>query len=113
MKTRTYQRSDGDPVGGLGDWPRRSWPLWARWNDELDQRYTLGVEEEGRDSGFASARTLIFQAFPRTALPRAFADYADYVEAVDALIAPGAIPDPSFLWWTCGCSRRSGRSRCA
>ena len=44
--SEAYQRSDGDPVGGLGDWPRGSWPLWARWNDELDQRYTLGVEEE-------------------------------------------------------------------
>ena len=54
---------------------------------------------QGRDSGFASARTLIFQAFPRTGLPRFFADYADYVEAVDALIASGAVPDPSFLWW--------------
>lgn len=29
---------------GPGDWPRGSWPLWARWNGELDQRYTLGVE---------------------------------------------------------------------
>ena len=54
---------------------------------------------QGRDSGFASARTVIFQAFPRAGLPRCFADYADYVEAVDALIASGAIPDPSFLWW--------------
>ena len=54
---------------------------------------------QGRDSGFASARTLIFQAFPRAGLPPSFADYAGYVEAVDALIAPGAIPDPSFLWW--------------
>ena len=28
-----------------------------------------------------------------------FSDYTDYVEAVDALIASGAMPDPSFLWW--------------
>jgi carboxylate-amine ligase len=54
---------------------------------------------QGRDSGFASTRTVIFEAFPRTGLPRAFADYADYVEAVDALIASGAIPGPRFLWW--------------
>jgi carboxylate-amine ligase len=54
---------------------------------------------QGRDSGFASARTLIFQAFPRTGPPRFFADYADYVDAVDALIASGAVPDPSFVWW--------------
>ena len=251
VEPEAYQRSDLDPVGGLGDYPRGGCPLWARWNGELDQRYTLGVEEEvmllepadwslaqsgddvlarlsdelsphtspethaavvelatgihpdvdgvvaelaslrdrlsreldamgltvaaagthpltvreetevsgatryralddslrvlarreptmalhvhvgvpapedairllnglrhrvpvllalsanspfwqGRDSGFASARTVIFQAFPRAGLPRFLADYADYVEAVDALIAPGAIPDPSFLWW--------------
>ncbi len=54
---------------------------------------------QGRDSGFASARTVIFQAFPRTGLARSFAGYADYVHAIDALIASQAIPDPSFLWW--------------
>jgi glutamate---cysteine ligase / carboxylate-amine ligase len=53
----------------------------------------------GRDSGFASARTVIFQGFPRTGTARWFAGYSDYVEAVDALIASGALPDPSFLWW--------------
>ena len=54
---------------------------------------------QGRDCGFASARTVIFQAFPRAGPPRFFADYADYVDTVDELIASGAIPDPSFLWW--------------
>jgi carboxylate-amine ligase len=54
---------------------------------------------QGRDSGFDSARTVIFQAFPRTGLPRSFESYADYVGAVDALIAAGAISGPSFLWW--------------
>jgi carboxylate-amine ligase len=53
----------------------------------------------GRDTGFASARTVIFQGFPRTGTARRFADYGDYVGAVDALIASGALPDPSFLWW--------------
>jgi glutamate---cysteine ligase / carboxylate-amine ligase len=54
---------------------------------------------QGRDTGFASARTVIFQGFPRTGTARSFADYADYVNAVDAMIASGALPDPSFLWW--------------
>jgi carboxylate-amine ligase len=53
----------------------------------------------GIDSGFASARTVIFQAFPRTGIPRRFVDYADYVGVVDALVGSGAIPDPTFLWW--------------
>src|SRR4051794_23370452 len=52
-----------------------------------------------RDSGFESMRTVIFQAFPRTGLPRFFAGYGDYVEALDAVIGAGAVPDPSFFWW--------------
>jgi len=54
---------------------------------------------QGRDTGLASARTSVFQAFPRTGLPRAFADYADYVQAIDTLIRSQAISDPTFLWW--------------
>ena len=54
---------------------------------------------QGRDGGFASTRTVMFQAFPRSGSPRVFADYADYVHAIDALIASTAIPDPSFVWW--------------
>jgi len=54
---------------------------------------------QGRDTGFASARTLIFQAFPRTGLPRRFADYGDWCGSVDLLLRAGAIPEPTFLWW--------------
>jgi carboxylate-amine ligase len=63
---------------------------------------------QGRDVGFDSARTVIFQAFPRTGLPRHFESYTDYVRAVDALIAAGAIPDPSFLWWDARLQPRLG-----
>jgi len=54
---------------------------------------------EGRDTGFASARTVIFGAFPRTGTARRFGSYADYVGAVQPLIASGALADASFLWW--------------
>ncbi len=54
---------------------------------------------QGRDSGFASMRTVIFQGFPRTGTARWFGDYTDYVKTVDALIASGALPEPTFLWW--------------
>jgi len=54
---------------------------------------------QGRDTGLASARTPLFQAFPRVGIPRGFRDYAEYVEAVDLLIRSGAIPEPTFLWW--------------
>ncbi len=54
---------------------------------------------QGRDTGLASARTPLFQAFPRVGIPRFFDDYAEYAEAVDILIRTGAIPEATFLWW--------------
>jgi carboxylate-amine ligase len=54
---------------------------------------------QGRDTGLASARTPLFQAFPRVGIPRAFSDYAEYAEAVDVLIRCDAVPEPTFLWW--------------
>jgi carboxylate-amine ligase len=53
----------------------------------------------GRATGLASNRTILFQAFPRTGLPRRFEDYADWVSTVDLLLRCGAIPEPTFLWW--------------
>jgi carboxylate-amine ligase len=54
---------------------------------------------QGRDSGLSSARTPLFQAFPRVGIPRAFASYNDWVETVDLLVRCEAFPDHSFLWW--------------
>jgi carboxylate-amine ligase len=53
----------------------------------------------GRDSGFASTRTILFQAFPRTGLPRRYGSYGEWVEAVDVQIRARALPEPTFLWW--------------
>jgi carboxylate-amine ligase len=54
---------------------------------------------QGRDTGLASARTPLFQAFPRVGIPRRFRDYADYVDTVDLLMRCESMPDPTFLWW--------------
>nr|MDQ3588369.1 YbdK family carboxylate-amine ligase [Actinomycetota bacterium] len=54
---------------------------------------------QGRDSGLGSARTPLFQAFPRVGIPREFSDYADWVNTVDLLIRCDAFPEPTFLWW--------------
>ena len=32
-------------------------------------------------------------------IPRAFRDYADYVDAVDLLVRTQTIPESTFLWW--------------
>jgi glutamate---cysteine ligase / carboxylate-amine ligase len=54
---------------------------------------------QGRDTGLASTRTPLFQAFPRVGIPRRFRDYEDWVETVDLLISCEAFPEPTFLWW--------------
>jgi glutamate---cysteine ligase / carboxylate-amine ligase len=63
---------------------------------------------QGRDTGLASARTPIFSMFPRTGLPRPFASYAEYVEAIDVLVRCDAIPEPTFLWWDARLQPRLG-----
>ena len=54
---------------------------------------------QGRDSGLASTRTPLFQAFPRVGIPRRFEDYAEWVATVDLLVRCEAFPEPTFLWW--------------
>lgn len=53
----------------------------------------------GRDAGFASTRTILFQAFPRTGIPRRYGSYSEWVETVDLQLRAGALPEPTFLWW--------------
>src|SRR3954470_11599410 len=53
----------------------------------------------GRDSGLASARSVICNSFPRAGIPREFGDYADFAATVHELRALGECPDYSFLWW--------------
>ena len=53
----------------------------------------------GRDSGLASARSVICNSFPRAGIPRAFVDYSDFARTVDELRALGECPDHSYLWW--------------
>jgi carboxylate-amine ligase len=62
----------------------------------------------GRDSGFASFRTPVFAMFPRVGIARHFGDYRAYVRLVDRMVAGGAIPDPSHLWWDARLQPRLG-----
>ena len=54
---------------------------------------------QGRDTSMRSARTPVFQGFPRVGIPRAFETYAAWAEAVDVLLRCEAVPEPSYLWW--------------
>jgi glutamate---cysteine ligase / carboxylate-amine ligase len=63
---------------------------------------------QGRETGLASARTPLFQAFPRVGIPRAFVDYDDYVSTIDLLLRCEAFPEPTFLWWDARLQPRFG-----
>jgi glutamate---cysteine ligase / carboxylate-amine ligase len=53
----------------------------------------------GQDSGLASARALTFRAFPRSTIPPAFADWADYEALVEWCTAAAEVDDYTYLWW--------------
>jgi carboxylate-amine ligase len=86
---------------GVGD-PERAIELYNRLRGHLALLLALATNSpfwQGRDTGLASARIPIFQAFPRVGVPRQFGDYSDYVETVDLLLRCQAFPEPTYLWW--------------
>jgi glutamate---cysteine ligase / carboxylate-amine ligase len=54
---------------------------------------------EGRNTGFKSFRTKIFDKFPRTGLPDYFNDWDDYKNYVNLLIKTGCIDNAKKIWW--------------
>ncbi|MDJ0385618.1 glutamate--cysteine ligase [Streptomyces sp. G-G2] len=61
---------------------------------------------EGRDTGFASWRTIVFGRWPVTGPPPHFHGYADYEQRVDDLLASGVIADRGQLYWQARLSDR-------
>lgn len=53
----------------------------------------------GIDSGLESARVRVFDAMPRSGMPRWFTSWADLEGAVDLLKAAGSIEDMTKIWW--------------
>jgi carboxylate-amine ligase len=53
----------------------------------------------GHDSGLASARTVRVHDAPRSGLPRAFADWADYCDTMRELVRVADIDGLESLWW--------------
>jgi carboxylate-amine ligase len=53
----------------------------------------------GSDSGMASARAALVRSYPGRGVPRAFADWADYVATAQAALSAGDLPDYTYLWW--------------
>src|SRR5687767_4085675 len=53
----------------------------------------------GRDSGFASARSQVFRAFPTSEIPEAFSSFDEYADRIERTVVAGGLPDYSYLWW--------------
>jgi carboxylate-amine ligase len=54
---------------------------------------------EGVDTGLKSYRLTIFDALPRTGLPRRFESYAEYARHLDILVNAGLMEDGTKIWW--------------
>jgi carboxylate-amine ligase len=54
---------------------------------------------EGVDTGLKSYRLTIFDALPRTGLPRRFESFAEYQRHVDVLVNAGLLEDATKIWW--------------
>jgi carboxylate-amine ligase len=50
-------------------------------------------------TGLLSYRQTAYDEWPRTGIPDAFRDEAEYAQLVERLVAAGAIKDASYLWW--------------
>jgi carboxylate-amine ligase len=53
----------------------------------------------GANTGFKSYRGKVFERFPRTNLPDAFASYSEYETYVNLLIKTGCIDNAKKIWW--------------
>lgn len=54
---------------------------------------------KGEATGLKATRPRIFDALPRSGVPRAFRDFADFKAAVDTFKAVGSIDDVTTIWW--------------
>jgi carboxylate-amine ligase len=54
---------------------------------------------EGRNTGFKSFRTKVFDKFPRTGIPEYFNTYEDFKSYVNLLVKTGCIDNAKKIWW--------------
>ena len=54
---------------------------------------------EGRDTGYKSYRSIVYNRLPRSGIPDYFEDYRAYEKYLDTLRKTGCLPYPGKLWW--------------
>ncbi|QOD61085.1 carboxylate-amine ligase [Polaribacter haliotis] len=68
----------------------------------LPHLYALSTNSpfwEGRNTGFKSFRSKVFDKFPRTGIPGVFDNYAQYENYVNLLVKTRCIDNPKKIWW--------------
>ena len=53
----------------------------------------------GRDTGFRSYRSVVWENFPRTGIPPYLSSWSDYRDTVETLVDTGCIEDGTKIWW--------------
>ena len=53
----------------------------------------------GRDTGLASAREVTIRGWPRSGVPRAMRDFADFATSATLLARAADVPDYTWFWW--------------
>lgn len=54
---------------------------------------------EGRNTGFKSFRSKVFDKFPRTGIPGTFDNLGDYESYINLLVKTNCIDNPKKIWW--------------
>ncbi len=54
---------------------------------------------EGRNTGFKSFRTKVFDKFPRIGIPEFFSSVGEYDDYINLLIKTGCIDNAKKIWW--------------
>jgi glutamate---cysteine ligase / carboxylate-amine ligase len=54
---------------------------------------------EGRNTGYMSFRSKVFERFPRTGIPDYFNGYDDYTRYIKLLVKTGCIDNAKKIWW--------------
>jgi len=68
----------------------------------LPHLYALSTNSpfwEGRNTGFKSFRSKVFDKFPRTGIPGIFNSFAEYENYINILVKTKCIDNPKKIWW--------------
>ncbi len=68
----------------------------------LPHIFSLSVNSpfwNGRNTGWKSFRSKVFERFPRTGIPDYFESKSEFRDYLDTLIATGCIEDGKKIWW--------------